>query len=259
MRHVGDVHSHLPESVVETSYREGIVKIFRIAWVDGTGEDIAEIFSFGNVFLRNLGRNFLRSLFHVGRILIWQSILGENGIHLGVVVALLTQNIDHLAKNVLVLAVGPCLDLHDSLVASLSALDLLFRDNDVVRQQSVLCDEEGEVFLHPQTSYELVACVFEDADDHSLLDMPFATCHERHLHLVAVERRHGVAFSHEDWLAAVVGDEAVFAVRLTSEDSLLHLCLGIEAIRVFAYLCEEVVPCHLFHDVDGKHLQRMSV
>lgn len=65
MRHVGNVYTHFPESVLESSYGERVVEVLGIAGVDGAGEDIAEVFPLVEVFLRHLTRDFLGNLFHV--------------------------------------------------------------------------------------------------------------------------------------------------------------------------------------------------
>ena len=230
VRHVGNVHTHFPQPLVGAAYGESVVEVLGVVGVNGTGEHAAEILAFCNVLLRYLGRNFLGSLLHVLRIFVWQSVLCQYGVHLGVVVALLSQHVNHLAHDVLVFGVGPLLHLHHHFVAVLSALEPLFRQYYVVWQQSVLCSEEGDVPLHSQPSHKLVACPVQDSNHHSFLYVSCPSCHEGHLHLVAVEGAHRVAFRHENGLATVVGNKTVLSVQLAAESSFLHLCLCVQAI-----------------------------
>ena len=61
--------------------------VFGITRVDGAGEHLAIILTLSKVSLSNLGTDFFCRLFHILRIFIWQTILGEDGMHLSIVVA----------------------------------------------------------------------------------------------------------------------------------------------------------------------------
>ena len=83
--------------------------------------------------------------------------------------------------------------------------------------------------------------------------------HHCHSHTVAIKGEHRVTLRDEDGLAAIIRLEGVLTVRLTDKGTLLHLRLQVQAIRVIGSLGEIVVPCHLVHRVNGKHLGWMCV
>ena len=122
VRHIGDVHAHLPESVLQLSDGERVVEVLRILRVDGAGEHVAEVLALGIVRRCYLCRNLLGSLLHVLRILIRQAVLREDGVHLHVVVARLAEHVDNLADHVAVILVGPLHDAHYGVVAVLATL-----------------------------------------------------------------------------------------------------------------------------------------
>ena len=134
VRHVGDVNAHLPESVLELSDGERVVEVLCILRVNGAGEDIAEVLALGVVLRRYLRRNLLGSLLHVLRILIRQAVLREDGVHLHVVVASLSEHVDNFANHVAVILVGPFHDAHHSVVTVLATFQLSARNDDAVRQ-----------------------------------------------------------------------------------------------------------------------------
>ena len=253
------MHTHLIESFVEFLDGEGIVKVFGVGRVNGASPCIAEVLSLSNVFGRDLARDLLRGLLHVLGILIRQTVLCENGAHLGIVLSSLAEHVDDLTNRVFVVFVRPLDDLHEHLVVGLSALEFFLRNKDVLREGAVLRDTEGNVAVHTQPADKGVLGTAENLDDLGFLDMFLAACHERHPYTVARKCRHGVALCHEDGLVAAVGEERVLAVWLAHEGTLLHLSFGIELISVLTFLGDKVVPCHLFHDVHGKHLQWMRV
>ncbi len=207
VRHVGDVHAHLVEPLVELLDGEGVVEVLGVGGVDGAGPRVAEVLALGHVLRRDLARDGVGRVLHVLRVLVGQPVLGQDGVHLHVVVATLTEHVHHLSDEVLVLLVGPLYDFHHYLVVGLAALELLLRYEDVVGEGTVLRHAEGDVLVDAQASHKLVLGALENLDDLRLLDMLLPACHERHLHAVAVERRHRVALGHEDGLVAPVGDE----------------------------------------------------
>ena len=242
MRHVGDVHSHLPEAVAETAYRQGVVEVLGVVRVDGAREDLPEVLPALEVFVGYLGRNLLGGVLHGLGVLVGQSVLCEDRVHLDVVVALLAEHIDHFAHGVLMLRVGPLLYPDHGFLPRLSPLQLPFGYEDVGNEDGFGRDEERHVFLYPQAAHKRVARPLQNGRHHGLAHVVLAARQECGLHAVAVEGAHGVALGHEDRLRAVVGNEAVFAVGLAPEPSLLHLRLGVEPVRVVAYLGQIVIP-----------------
>ena len=91
-------------------------------------------------------------------------------------------------------------------------------------------NEEGHILLYAQTTDNLVAGALHDLNHHRLLDMFVATGHIRHLHTVAIHRRHRVALCDKHRGAATIGLERVTPTGLAMEHALLHLCLQVQAI-----------------------------
>ena len=126
--------------------------------------------------------------------------------------------------------VGPLNHLYYCLVIGLTTLQFAFGDDDVVNEGGVLRNEEGHILLHTQTTHDGIMSTTDNLDDHGLLDVLIATGHIRHLYLVAIHSRHGVALGHEHGGATIIGQERVAPVGLTTEDTLLNLSLQIKAI-----------------------------
>ena len=132
------MHAHFPQAVVQWSYRQGIIKVLGILGVDGECGDIPEVFPLLIVLFGDFARNLVGGLFHLLRISVGQAILGEDGMHLGIVVACRTKHIDDFAHDVLVLRRGPLGDFHQHLVAVFPSFELVLGYDDVV-------DEDGAV------------------------------------------------------------------------------------------------------------------
>ena len=190
MRHVGNVYSHFPKPIVEFPDRQGVVEVFCVVRVDGTGEHVSVVLPLGNVLLGNLSRNLLRRILHILRIFVWQSILSENGVHFRVVVALRSQYVHHFGNRVLMFGVGPRLYLHHSLVACFTTLSLSLWYDDVVGQQSVLCNKKSQVLVHLQLTHKLVFRSLKNSYNHGFLHMLLPPCHKGNLHFISIECRH---------------------------------------------------------------------
>ena len=227
--------------------------------VDGKGGDVAEVLALPVVLLRYGRVDLLRRILHVLRIFVWQVVLCEDGIHLRIVVASLAEHVNHLADHVLVVLRRPLCNLYHSLVVALSSLQLALGYDNVVDEDIAVGDKESEVLLHAESAHEGVLSPLDDACHHSLSDMVLAAGHESKLHLVAGEGEHGVSLSHEDWCCSIVGNDGILAVRLALEGAFLHLSVHVQLVCAVSFPYQEVVPCHLFHHVDGKHLCRMRV
>ena len=207
MADVGNMYADLIEAVVQLLDRQCVIEVLGILRVDGAGPHIAEVLTLGHILRRDLPRNLLGGVLHALRILIRQTVLRQDSVHLHVVVAALTEYVDHLADDALMLLVGPSRNLHHSLVVGLTALQLILGDEDVLRERILRRYEEGNILVDAQPSDEAVLGALQDSDDLRLLDVVAATGHERYAHAVAGEGRHRVALGHEDGLAAVVGLE----------------------------------------------------
>ena len=125
-----------------------IVEVLGILRIDGAGKDIAEILTAPDFLRGNARINLLGSLLHILRILIRQTVLRQDGVHLDGVVALFSEHVNHLANHVLRLSRRPLDNLHHRLVASLAALQFLLGNKDVVGKDVSLGHQEGIVFFH---------------------------------------------------------------------------------------------------------------
>ena len=257
--HIGNVHSHLVERRRGGQCAEGerIVKVLGILRVDGEGEHLPEILAALQVGCSDGARYLGGSLHHALRVGVWQSVFGQYGVHLHGVVAMLSQHVNHLSHDGLLLGRGPLRDFHHGHVAVLAALQLLLGYDDVVNKDVALGLQEGEVGFHHQPSHGLVHLVRQYVGDDGLLDVVLSAGHIDHSHAVAVEGELRVALGHEDRRAAVVGLEGVLAVGLAYEGALRDLCTLVEAVAAVAVFRQEVVPRHVFQQVND--LQALRV
>ena len=132
--------------------------------------------------------------------------------HLGIVLASLSEDINDRADNVLMLTIRPLRHLYHCLVVRLTTLELTLGDNDIVDEGRILRNEEGHVLLHTQTTDYLITSTTYNLNDQRLLDMLVATSHIRYFHTVAIHRRHRVTLSHEHRGAPIIGQERVTTV-----------------------------------------------
>ena len=230
VRDIGDMHAHLPKTAIQLADGEGIVEVLGILGVDGTGEDIAEVLTAGNLFRRDTWLYLLGSLFDMLRIAVWQTILRQDGMHLHIVVALLAQYVNDLTNEILRLLRRPLRNLDDSLVARLATLQLLLGNKDVVYEDVAFSHQESIVFLDLQLADSLVALMGENLYDHSLFDMLLAASHIGYLHTVTIHSKQRVALADEDRCTAIIRLEGVLTVGLTDKGSLLHLRLLVQTI-----------------------------
>ena len=182
---VGNVHTDLPQLTLLPDAQR-IVKILGILGVNGTGEDIAEVLAALDFLLCDARINLLGSVLHMLRILVRQPILSQDGMHLHIVVALLAQNVNHLADNVLRVLRRPLRNAHHGLLAVLATLQLLFRYQYVVHKDVAFGHQEGKVLLHLQLADGLVYLVRQYLNDHGLLDVFLATSHHGHPDAVTI-------------------------------------------------------------------------
>ena len=171
-------------------------------------------------------------ILHMLRIAVWQSVLCQDRMHLGVVLAHLSEYVEHLTHDVLTLLRRPFDDLHDSLLTRLTALELTFGDKHVVDKQVAIGYQEGEIALYLQRSYHLIVGPAYNLCHHCLFDMLLATCHEGHPHTVAVHRKLRVTLSHEHRFVGTICQKRVLSVSLTDESTLLHLTAEVQLVGV---------------------------
>ena len=213
---VGDVYAHLPVAVGETAYRQCVVKVLGVGGVDGKCGDVAHVAALGYLFGRDAGVDAVGGALHGGGVLVGQAVLGQDGVHLGVVLAVLAQDIDHLAARV-ARVVGPVGDAHYGLVAGGAALELGLGDEDVGGQIFGVGIERGKVLVDPQGADECLFLFLDNLRDDCLGFATLDTGGDGDADAVAVESVQGVALGHENRLAVVVGDHAVLAVAQAHE------------------------------------------
>ena len=185
VRHIGNVDTHFPHAFLDRADGDGIVEVLGIARVDGEGEHIAEVLALGNLLGRDAWVDAVGSLLHSLWVFVWQTKLSQDGMHLSVVVSALAEDVNHFADRVAGI-LWPRGDLHQCLLARVSSLQLVDRDEDVVRQRTVGIDEEGKLLAHLQTADERLLVALDDFDDLSV-NLLRATLlgKEADLHLVA--------------------------------------------------------------------------
>ena len=154
--HVGDVYAYFPEVVLQASHGEGVVKVFGVLGVDGEGQYVAEVLAAGYLLACDTGVDALCGFRHGGGILVGQAVLGEDGVHLGCVVAGVAEDIHHAAYGVLG-GRGPVHDFDHGLLAVEGALETGLGDEDVAAQAAVCHVEEGVVALHLQAAHITLA------------------------------------------------------------------------------------------------------
>ena len=182
----------------------------------------------------------------------------ENSIHLGIIVAHLSKHVNHLANDIFVISIRPLNNLHNSLVVVLTSLELASWDKNIVYECVFGSDKESHFLFHTQTTNKLVFLALQNLNNLSFLYMLCSTSHKTNLYPVAIKRKKRIALRHEDWFVAAIRNDRVLAVNLALEHTLYNLSRLVELITVFRNLLQKVVPSHLLHDVDGKHLQGMS-
>ena len=116
------MYAHFPLSVFQLSDRKCIVKVLRVAWVYRTSPYVTEVFTFRIVLCCNLSTYLLGSILDTFRILIRQSILCKDGVHLYIIVTSFTQDVHHFAHKVLMIGIRPLGNLHQGTVVCLSSL-----------------------------------------------------------------------------------------------------------------------------------------
>ena len=125
--HIGNMYTDLPLPVTHAANRECIVKVLCISRVDSKCRHISHIATLGIVLSRNCAVNLGSSLHYRLVKLIRQIILKQYGMHLCIIIARATQNIDQLAYRHLV-AIVPLSNTHSYLISRLHLRILLARE-----------------------------------------------------------------------------------------------------------------------------------
>ena len=259
MAHIGNVNPHLPQPFVELFNGKGIVKIFRIVGVNGASERRPKVLPLGNILWCNLSCYLVSGLFHRFWVDIGQSILRQNGVHLGVVIACLTYHIHHFAHQILVFCVGPLRDFHNRFVVGFSTFQLAFRNDNVACKDVFGRDEIGKVLTYTQFSYELIFLSLQDFNHLCLFDVMLSARHETHFHAISVGSPQRIAFRNENRCAAIIGQKSILAICFAQECPLLHLPFRVEFVGTIGHFHQKIIPCHLLNHVDSQHFQGVRV
>ena len=206
VRNVGYVDADL-EQLAFLAYREGVIEILCIVGVDGTCPNVAEVLAGGQVLRRHLARYLLRSLLDLLRILVRQPVLSQDGMHLCIVLAFATKNVNDLAHHVSVRGIGPLRDANQCLVIVLATLQLVLRDENILGDEVVLSDEEGNIASHTQSTDERFLGALQYFQHLCLLDMIATAGHRGETDVVAVLCPERVALRNENGLVAVVWND----------------------------------------------------
>ena len=170
------MHSDFPLSVVKTANTEGIIEVLGIVRVDSTGEDIAEILTTCDFIGCNLIANLVGCIFHSLRILVWKTVLGKDSVHLSIVVALLSEDIDNTCNNASMLCIRPFYYLYNGSVTILGILQFTLWDKDT-NGHWIGWYEVGKFAVCLDNTDKLILCPFDNLDNLCLSDMLCASCH----------------------------------------------------------------------------------
>ncbi len=147
--------------------RQGIVEIFRILRVDGHGKHLAEVFARRDFLLRYFIGNKRGEFLYIFGIAEGEVVLRQNGMHFGVVVARLAEDVDDPPHGVIDFF-GPFDDLCDYFVSILAAVEGVLRNEDVVRENLAVEHHKGEMFIQLQRAHEARFGPLEDFDHRAL-------------------------------------------------------------------------------------------
>ena len=147
--------------------------------------------------------------------------------HLSIVFTCLTQDVNDLTDDVLMILIGPLDNLYYSLVVGLTSLQLTLRDNDIVNNRRVGCYQEGYILFNAQLTNDRVVGSLHNLDNHCLFDMLIAARHERYFYMVAIHSRHRVTFGHKHRCTTIIRHKRVTSVSFSVEDTFLYLSLQV--------------------------------
>ena len=206
------MNTHLPVTILQLLDTERIVEVLGIFRVDSTGKYLSEVLTLLIVLFCDFARNLVGSIFYILWIFVWQTILCEDGVHLHIIVTLLSENINHFADRTLIFLIRPFDDANDSLVIRFAAFQFAAWYDDVMGKDIARCHQVGNIFIHLQSSHEAIFSSFQNLIDLCFLNMILAACQESKFHSVAVESTHRVTFGNEDRFLTSLRDYRVFTI-----------------------------------------------
>ena len=207
---VGDMYSHLVAALTQLHERNGVVEVLGVGRVDGEGSDLAVVLALRNLRIGDGVGYLVGGLADLRFEAVRQLELRQDGVHLGVVLAGLSQHVHDLADGLHALA-GPVGHHHGHLhsVGSLDAADFrkVFRavdgNADVIGHTGALDDGPGLVAADRQYADVRPFAALQDLHHLTFLAARVVPllCHE-HLHPVAVQSASQLALRHENVVVA---------------------------------------------------------
>lgn len=228
-------------------------KSLRVARVDGEGEDGAEVLAPGQFFGADARVDELGGFLHALGVGGGEAVFGEDGVHLGVVVAFRAEHDGDFAARVA--GVGrPSEDVDGHFVAVLGAFELVEGDHDVVGEGVGGCEQIGGVLGYLEGADVGLAAALDDFHDASF--QAFAAVLlgvELHAHAVAGQGVAGVLVVDAD--AGPVGQvDEVASARGAVVDALDEGCGEVAADFSLLVAHDLVLLEHLVEEVDAHHL-----
>ena len=252
MGHIGNVYADFPKPIFQRADGKGIVKVFGIFRVDGESGYFPEIFAAGYFFGGNFRRNLIRGFLYRLRIDVWQSEFGQDGVHLGSVISGFAENIEHLPDRVFGF-IRPFCYFYHCFVTGLSALQLIFGDEDVVGKRAVLRYEEGIRFLYFQCADKGIVGTLQYFNHFPFGFAPAAFGIKGDAHFIIIHRMGGVTLCYEYRISASFGDEGVLSIAFALEGSGHLYAVIVKLIFVFIYFGYVVISQEIGQDIHAKH------
>ena len=252
------MYAHFPLTLFERTDRNGVVKVLGVLRVNRYGQHIAHVEAAGHFFGRDSGFYFLGSAFYVGGILVGQTVLGKDGVHFGIVFALLTKDVYHLPYGTLRI-LGPFHNLHQSLVACLTTLERRLGNKNVGRQRAAFGNEEGVILFHLELPDKGILHAFHNLRYLRLTSMPMSAGKHRNSYAVAVEGMHRISLAHENILSAIVGHENIMPIALAAEGSYHIVAAVYTAIHPFCGTRKVIVEHEVVNYIHHQHFCAMRL
>ena len=206
------MHAHLPLAVPQLTDGQRIVEVLRIGRVDGKRRNATEVYASGDLIGWYLVRDLVSRLFHHLRVAVRQTELHQDSVHLRIVITCGAQYLNDLTHRVTV-SLRPLRDPHNRLVASLSTLQAILRDEDIIHQQTVVDLQEGIILRDLQLTHEGVMSTLQDVQHLPLLDASLAARKEADTDRIAHDGLVQVLIHDENLLATILRHEEYLSTR----------------------------------------------
>ena len=251
------MHTYLPESLLDGTDGECIIKVLGVTRVYGECNHITEILTSGKCRVINLGRYLIGSSLYVLRIAVGQSVLSQDGMHLCVVLTGSTQYVNDLTNRIAVRGIGPFNNLYHGFLTVTAFLEAGER-NEYVTVRLVRGNQIGELTLYLKRTYKRVLGAFENLGNLTLGSGMRTLCKQHYAYAVTVHRTGRVALSHEYGITAAIGHKEVLATHTALQHTLHELAFLHEA-ELTVFLLEESVLNKIQYDIQTHAAHGMSL